>query len=400
VELLYSNLASGPPGQSFDWSADRSDYADGSFTVTAPDPGNEYLESRRWAPRLGVNWTLEPADLPSRLEGVEPRGAIHVPPLDQLLPLDGESPRRSLESGKLRQQLVIGAYSSSSGADARAALSLPALAIAERRVPRPCVRDEIAHCLGDRGFEVTVDWRTEDGATGSARRVDLTDDSGLFYFFAPDNLELIAKVLDACDSAFDSHWVFTAGLTDVEYVMEVVEGESGRRRHYENRQKRAARSELDTSAFKPCPAPLEAGLDAPMADPIPATRAASRSAGRSTGACMPGPTTLCLAGGRFQVETEWRTSGGAAGDGTSIPLTGDTGAFWFFNAENVEILVKVLDACSSQFDSFWVFAAGLTNVEVRLTITDTETGSVKIYDNPLDRTFRPIQDTAAFATCP
>ncbi|HVR28597.1 MAG TPA: hypothetical protein VMS86_03600, partial [Thermoanaerobaculia bacterium] len=83
-----------------------------------------------------------------------------------------------------------------------------------------------------------------------------------------------------------------------------------------------------------------------------------------------------------------------------IELTDDTGAFWFFDSANVEILIKVLDACASAFDSFWVFAAGLTNVEVRLTVTDTETGMVKVYDNPLDQPFQPVQDTRAFATCP
>ena len=97
---------------------------------------------------------------------------------------------------------------------------------------------------------------------------------------------------------------------------------------------------------------------------------------------------------------EWATEDGSSGDGRAIPLTADTGAFWFFNAANVEVLIKVLDACSTQFDRFWVFAAGLTNVEVRLTVTDTQTDQVKVYDNPLDRPFQPIQDTDAFATCP
>ena len=46
-----------------------------------------------------------------------------------------------------------------------------------------------------------------------------------------------------------------------------------------------------------------------------------------------------------------------------------------------------------------MFAAGLTNVEVRLSLTDTETGAVKVYDNPLDRPFQPVQDTRAFETC-
>ena len=62
---------------------------------------------------------------------------------------------------------------------------------------------------------------------------------------------------------------------------------------------------------------------------------------------------------------------------------------------------KVLNACSfSGAPRFWVFAAGLTNVEVKLKVTDTETGQVREYKNPLNRPFQPIQDTDAFASCP
>lgn len=49
---------------------------------------------------------------------------------------------------------------------------------------------------------------------------------------------------------------------------------------------------------------------------------------------------------------------------------------------------------------YWVFAGGLTNVQVTTTVTDTQTGTVKIYTNPLGQAFQPTQDTSAFATCP
>ena len=47
----------------------------------------------------------------------------------------------------------------------------------------------------------------------------------------------------------------------------------------------------------------------------------------------------------------------------------------------------------------WVFAAGLTDVEVSLTITDQQTGSTRTYSNAQGTPFAPIQDTAALATC-
>jgi len=50
-------------------------------------------------------------------------------------------------------------------------------------------------------------------------------------------------------------------------------------------------------------------------------------------------------------------------------------------------------------NTFWVFAGGLTNVEVTTTVTDTVTGAVQTYTNPQGTPFQPIQDTHAFV-CP
>ena len=93
--------------------------------------------------------------------------------------------------------------------------------------------------------------------------------------------------------------------------------------------------------------------------------------------CAPSDTALCLNGGRFRVEAEWRTPQGRTGRARAVPLTADTGYFWFFGAANVEAVVKVLDACTAPTPRFWVFAAGLTDVEVDLTVADTASGEVR-----------------------
>jgi hypothetical protein len=116
--------------------------------------------------------------------------------------------------------------------------------------------------------------------------------------------------------------------------------------------------------------------------------------------CLADEMTLCLNRGRFSVGVEWETAQGQAGTGTAIPRTDDSGELWFFDSGNIEMVVKVLDACSSQFNSYWVFAAGLTNVEVEITVTDTRAGTTKTYLNPLGTPFEPILDTNAFQTCP
>jgi hypothetical protein len=115
-------------------------------------------------------------------------------------------------------------------------------------------------------------------------------------------------------------------------------------------------------------------------------------------ACVPGDTRLCLNGGRFQVEARW-TANGSSDAAHAVPMTTDTGYFWFFADTNVEMVIKVLNACGFN-QRYWVYAGGLTSVKVHLTVTDTQTGAVKTYDNPQGTAFRPIQDSSAFATCP
>ncbi|HVR30602.1 MAG TPA: proprotein convertase P-domain-containing protein [Thermoanaerobaculia bacterium] len=120
----------------------------------------------------------------------------------------------------------------------------------------------------------------------------------------------------------------------------------------------------------------------------------------SGSACTPGPNVLCLgAGNRFRVETAFETRTGLTGVGTGVELTTDTGYFWFFNDTNVEAVVKVLNGCGIN-NRYWVFAGGLTDVETLLRVTDTQNGTVKMYFNPQQTPFQPIQDTSAFATCP
>lgn len=118
------------------------------------------------------------------------------------------------------------------------------------------------------------------------------------------------------------------------------------------------------------------------------------------GNCDGTATEMCLLGGRFRVEVEWGDFQGGSGSGGTVPESSDrSGLFYFFNPDNWEMLVKMLDGCSVN-DHFWVFAAQATNVEYTLTVTDTETGQVNRYFNSLGTTPQPITDTAAFATCP
>ena len=117
-----------------------------------------------------------------------------------------------------------------------------------------------------------------------------------------------------------------------------------------------------------------------------------------TPGCTASPTILCLNDDRFAVTAMWRTDAGS-GSGTAVELTGDTGYFWFFDPANVEIVTKVLNGCALT-NAYWVFAGGLTNVGVVLTVVDTQTGTPAFYVRSAGPAFQPIQDTKALATCP
>jgi PKD repeat protein len=115
--------------------------------------------------------------------------------------------------------------------------------------------------------------------------------------------------------------------------------------------------------------------------------------------CVVDGATLCLSNGRFRVTARWEKPDGTSGAGNGVTLTSDSGYFWFFDPSNIEMVTKVLNACSIN-GNYWVFGAGLTNVKVTLDVLDTSNGVSEQYVNPLNTAFQPIQDTAAFGTCP
>jgi len=254
-----------------------------------------------------------------------------------------------------------------------------------------CVPAADALCLGGR-FRVEATWRDFQGNRGTGRAVALTADTGYFWFFDAANVEVILKVLDG-RGLNDHHWVFYGALSNVEYRLTVTDTQTGAVRRYINPPGRLG-SVADTEAFGPRgasvagvvtlgPAPVTAG------EPITFLRTAP-----ATGSCAPSATRLCLNGGRFAVEARWATQG-QTGTGQAVPLAGgDTGYFWFFDANNVEVVLKVLDGRPLN-GKFWVFYGALSDVEYTLTVTDTVAGTVKTYTNPSGR-LASVADTGAF----
>ncbi len=237
-----------------------------------------------------------------------------------------------------------------------------------------CTSDPVL-CLANDRFHVQVQWELATGERGEGHPIALSGDTGTFWFFDPANVELIVKVLDgrAVNGRF---WVFYGALSNVRYTLTVTDAVTGAVNAYVNPQNNLA-SVADTSAF------LGSG-DAPPVPPVTAPA-------QAPGPCAVTPADLCL-GGRFRVDVSWRTSAGS-GTGTAVPLTGDTGYFWFFSAANVELAVKILDGRPINGD-FWVFYGALSDVEYTLRITDTRTGRTRTYHNP-QGTMASVADTSA-----
>ncbi len=125
----------------------------------------------------------------------------------------------------------------------------------------------------------------------------------------------------------------------------------------------------------------------------------ARQFGPTAPFCTETETAACLNRGRFRVEVEWKDFSGKSGTGRRVPQGSDDSAlFWFFGPDNWEVLVKVLDGCAIN-QHFWVFAATTTNVEYVLRVTDTESGQIREYENPLGKPADAVTDTEAFATC-
>lgn len=115
--------------------------------------------------------------------------------------------------------------------------------------------------------------------------------------------------------------------------------------------------------------------------------------------CVPDATTHCLQNGRFRVTVDWENFLGGEGEAHAILASNESGEFWFFSPGNTELLVKVIDACSESTPRYWVFAGGLTNVGVTLTVEDVETGLEHEYENEVGTNFAPVLDIETFDVC-
>ncbi|MXW02889.1 MAG: hypothetical protein F4X59_07635 [Holophagales bacterium] len=98
--------------------------------------------------------------------------------------------------------------------------------------------------------------------------------------------------------------------------------------------------------------------------------AASVPAASEAGGCVESETVLCLHEGRYEVTAEFTVNSETMAARVARPRTRDSGLFYFFERNNWEMLLKVLDGCGEN-QHHWVFAATASDVGIRLVVRDT-----------------------------
>lgn len=247
-------------------------------------------------------------------------------------------------------------------------------------------------CLLDDRFRVSVEWEDEPAnpfrfldtpLAGQGNAVDLPGDNridgGYFWFFEPDDIELVVKVLDG--RSINGHfWVFYGSTTNVEFTLRVVDTQTDTPVEYFS-----AQGELsvggDTRAFEETPSG-GGQIGAAAAALVP--RAVFRP--RNGVPSCDDPEVTCVHDGRIAIESALPNFQDP--DGPPVPgrpaRTTSTSTILYHNLpESLDALVKVIDARSAN-GRFWIFASTFGLPEGEITVTDRETGVARV--------FRPDQE--------
>ncbi len=254
-----------------------------------------------------------------------------------------------------------------------------------------CTEDATHLCLQNDRFRVSgtfVNPNTGVGGVAQAVPYAGSDESGMFWFFGPGNLEIVVKVLDGT-SINNAFWVFHGGATSVEYTLRVDDILTGDTWQYTKPQDSLCGG-AHTDAFPQgaqsqgtSPGKIDGNWSFAMQS-LDLESMIVAELGSSTdkaGTCVSSDTVLCLQNNRFAVEIDWQTNFGTSGDGHAIPVTNETGLFWYFGPGNLELMIKVLDGRTIN-NHWWVLYGSLSNVQFDILVTDTTNGNTATFHNP------------------
>jgi len=122
-----------------------------------------------------------------------------------------------------------------------------------------CIPNDTILCIdnvsGDRRFKATLNFSHAGGSSGAGQAIPMASlgiaQGGTFWFFGPNNPEVLLKVLNAC--GVDGHfWLFATAGTSVAFTLDVLDTSTAQTKTYTNQDNTAAQPIQDTSAFL-CP---------------------------------------------------------------------------------------------------------------------------------------------------
>jgi hypothetical protein len=238
---------------------------------------------------------------------------------------------------------------------------------------------------------VTVDWRNPySGETGTAYVLPQDDKFGFLYYSDPNNPEVFVKVLDFGSG---SALCFVGGLTDFYYKVTFTMLSTRETLVFEKPEKQYI-GFVDATTLKYAGAPetpaeslvssggmtfvgaLATGEPAPVSKVAPVMTEKSALAEPLAAA----PQSLAFSSGRVSVTVDWRNPySGETGRAYGIPKADQFGFFYYTDASNPEVFVKVLDFGSG---SALCFVGGLTDFYYKVTFTVLRTGQPLVFEKP------------------
>lgn len=238
---------------------------------------------------------------------------------------------------------------------------------------------------------VHVAWRSQySGQSGIATAIPKGDQFGYFYFSDANNPEVFVKVLDFGSSS--PYLLFWAGLTDLEYTVFFTNTSTWASTSFNKPAGSTAGGANTTSLPHVRAVAWDPDLNVVRELPGPELQAGAGAGDRRNGTenpekanpwtvelrrNVPGPAgdgEILLANGQVAVSVSWRSQySGQSGMATAIPQKDEFCFFTFFDQQNPEVFVKVLDWGPQV--PFKIFAAGLTDLEYEVTFRNVRSGA-------------------------
>lgn len=95
----------------------------------------------------------------------------------------------------------------------------------------------------------------------------------------------------------------------------------------------------------------------------------------------PDPTSMRLLD-RYEVSMKFKTPTDPWQDARVTESSHQSGLFYYYNPNNFETMVKMVDGCAGGYGGNWFFASSATSIKHEITVKDTVLGVTRTYQRP------------------